>query len=328
MKRCIKCGMPDTRPGSIFTDGICQACINYENRSSIDYDERWKELKQICSDQKKKGGQYDCVVAVSGGKDSTVIVSELDKLEMKMLLVTVADEFTKTKAGEHNINNIAERFNCDHIIFRCEPQTFRRETLRDFEKELHPLKWIEEKIYTKPIEIARNFGIDIVFFGENSAYEYGTESELKIYHPLSDGVVDVLYFFAFCPYDEFGNMHKAREYGFLDLDDFEEWPRQGNIENFTQIDSIAYIVQLWTKYPKYGFQRVCDMTSRLVRKGIMSKEKADMLVSERDHILDPMAKWDFCGRIGITESYFDTIVDKHVNKDIMRKDLIGRWRVK
>ncbi|MFH2143396.1 MAG: flagellin modification protein PseA [Bacteroidota bacterium] len=328
MKTCIKCGMPDTRPGSNFQDGVCLACRNYENRKSIDWSERKKTLKEICEKRISEKGEYDCICPVSGGKDSTVIVSELIKLGMRPLLVTVTDEFTHTQAGLHNVKNIAERFNLDHIIFRHSPQTFKKETLQDLENELHPLKWIEEKIYSTPVKIAKLYKIPLVFFGENSAYEYGSSSTLDLLHFLSDDDTKVYYFFAFFTYNERETMEKAKKYGFKDLDDFNEWFRQGNVENFTQIDSIAYIIQLWTKFPKFGFQRVSDITSRMVRKGQITKQQADLLIKEKDYICDPAAKRDFCNTLGITEKYFDEIVDKHANKDIVVKDVNGNWRRK
>ncbi len=328
MRLCLKCGMPDTRPGSNFKDGVCLACRNYEDRKSINFEEREQLLKEICEKRILENAEYDCVCPVSGGKDSTLIVSELVKLGMRPLLITVMDEFTKTKAGTHNFKNIAERFNLDHLSFRCSPTTFKEQTLKDFENELHPLKWIEERIYTIPVKIAKSFKIPLVFYGENSSYEYGTNNSLDLRHPLSDDKTDVYYFYSFFPYNEIETMKKAKEFGFKDLDDFDEWFRQGNIENFTQIDSIAYIIQLWTKFPKFGFQRVSDISSRMVRKNLLTKEQADLFVKEKDYICDPAAKRDFCKTLLITEEYFDKIVDKHSNKDILVKDVNGNWRRK
>lgn len=326
MKICVRCGMPDTRPGSDFKDGVCLACINYENRKNVDFAERQKFLKEICDKRIAEKGEYDCVCPVSGGKDSTVIVSTLVSLGMRPLLVTVTDEFTKTKAGQHNAKNIAERFNLDHIVVRHAPQTFKAQTLKDFETELHPLKWIEEKIYATPVRIAKAYKIPLVFFGENSGYEYGVNNTLDILHPMSDEEVKVYYFFAFYSYNEMDTMESAKKFGFKDLDDCDEWFRQGNVENFTQIDSIAYMIQLWTKFPKFGFQRVSDITSRMLRKKQITKEQANMLVKERDYLCDPAAKRDFCKTLGITEKHFDEVVDRHANKDILKKDVNGNWR--
>jgi hypothetical protein len=318
--------MPDTRPGSQFLDSICLACRNYENRKNIDWSARASQLEQLCRDRIAQGGQYDCVCPVSGGKDSTVIVGELVNLGMRPLLVTVTDEFTKTKAGSHNLKNISSKFNLDHLVFRHAPQLFIENTRRDFENELHPLKWIEQKIYETPIEVARRYDIPLVFFGESSDYEYGVTNELNLLHPASDDRTQVYFFFAFKPYNETQNWQRAKSWGFRDLDDFDEWFRQGNIENFTQIDSIAYLIQLWTKFPKFGFQRVTDIASRMVRKGQLSKEQAQRLIRERDYICDPAAKRDFCKTLSITEDYFDAIVDRHANREILIKDENNVWR--
>lgn len=327
--RCKKCGFTlGARPGSIDKGDTCQACINLETAKSFDWAERQKDLAEICEAQKGKN-KYDCVVAVSGGKDSTVIVKTLvEEYGMTPLLVTVTDEFTHTKAGLHNAKNIAERWNLDHIVWRCEPKSFIENSKKDFEEELHPLKWVEEKIYQVPIDISEKFGIGLVFFGENSAFQYGTSDELDYQHPLSTPDNQILFFFAFYPYSELGNKKIAKENGFIDLDDTGEWLRQGHIENYTQQDSVAYVIQLWTKFVKFGFQRVSDIACRYVRDGHLTREQALSYIEERDWQCDPMAKRDFCQTLGITEEYFDEVVDKHANKELVEKDINGQWKLK
>jgi hypothetical protein len=250
------------------------------------------------------------------------------------LLVSVTDEFTHTKAGKANIDNLICRYNCDLITFRCSPITFKQETLKDFENELHPLKWIEEKIYSTPTEIAKAFGIKLVFYGENSAFEYGTSERLDIFHYDSDSISDpsghgvkIIFLGAIYPYSISDSLEQARSIGFKDLDDFNEWPRQGSADQFTQIDSVAYIIQLWTKYVKFGFQRVADVACRWVREGKLTYAQARALIDSSDHICDPMAKRDFCDTIGITEAYFDEVVARHANTELVEfRD--GAWRAK
>ena len=332
MRFCNRCGfILGTRPGLLEKDGVCQSCINVENKNNIDFKQRQIWLTKFIKEQYllQHDKQYDCLIAVSGGKDSHMIVKRLIENHWvnNPLLVSVTDEFTHTKAGQHNINNLVTRYNLDHITFRCAPKTFKRETLKDFENELHPLKWIEEKIYAVPLDIARKYGIRLVFFGENSAYEYGTSETLDIFR-VDEPDIKVIYMGAIYPYSIIDSLTEACEIGFKDLDDFNEWYRQGSIEQFTQIDSVAYIMQLWTKYVKYGFQRVSDIACRFVREGMLTKEQAEQYIRERDYICDPQAKADFCKTIGITEDYFDKIVDKHANKDLVYKDINGNWRLK
>ena len=335
MRFCLRCGFPlGTRPGMLERDGVCMSCLNQDKKKDINFKERQGWLTKFIQDQYalQTNKEYDCLVAVSGGKDSHAIVRRLIENHgvKNPLLVSVTDEFTHTKAGQHNINNLVMRYDLDHITFRCKPQTFRKETLKDFENELHPLKWIEEKIYSVPVKIAKNYGIRTIFYGENSAFEYGTSEELSVFHPDSEIPYGphIIFMGAIYPYSISDSLACAREIGFKDLDDFNEWKRKGSIEQYTQIDSIAYIIQLFTKFPKYGFQRVSDIACRFVREDKLSKVQAEALVKDNDYICDPEAKTDFCKTIGITEEYFDKIVDKHANQELVYKDDKGNWRLK
>ena len=332
MNRCSKCGFPlGARPGMYEENGVCGACINLEAAKSFDWAKREQDLKEICEKAKlnNAGSGYDCIVAVSGGKDSTVIVADLvEKYGMKPLLVTVTDEFEHTKAGIHNHENIARRFNLDHLTWRCEPQTFRKETLQSLKNDEPLLKWIEEKIYTVPAMIANKFGIDTVFFGENSDFQYGSVKELAYEHFSSTPEVRVYFYFAFKKYSEMGNRKKAKEYGFKDLEDFKEWYRQGQIERYTQQDSVGYITHLWFKFLAFGFQRVADIACRYVRDGLLTKEQAEQLIKDHDWRLDQQSKEDVCRVVGITEKEFNDICDKRARKDILEKDVNGNWRLK
>lgn len=329
MRLCSKCGfILDTRPGLQEREGVCLACVNSERKKSIDFAARQEWLTKHIQ-ERRTHPDYDCVIAVSGGKDSHMIVRRLIENHgvKNPLLVSVTDEFTHTKAGKHNIDNLVNLYDLDLITFRCKPQTFKQETLNDFVQELHPLKWIEEKIYKVPVEIAKNYGISLVFFGENSAFEYGTSEELDIWHPASGDGVEIIFMGAIYQYSITDSLACAREIGFKDLDDFNEWPRKGSIDQYTQIDSIAYIIQLWTKYVKFGFQRVSDIACRYVREGIFTRAEAVKAIDRHDHVCDPMAKADFCQTIGITEDYFDSIVDHHANRELVEKRE-GVWRRK
>src|SRR3989344_5698516 len=73
MKYCKKCVMPDTKPDLFFDkEGVCDACRSAEAKeTAIDWGAREKELEEILEKHRNKdGGNYDCIVPVSGGKDS------------------------------------------------------------------------------------------------------------------------------------------------------------------------------------------------------------------------------------------------------------------
>ena len=170
MKRCKKCLMPNTRPGITFNDnGICSACLNYENRKNIDYDKRFDELKKLCGKFRGHNGPncYDCMIAVSGGKDSHFqihIIKEI--LNMNPLLVTVEDNFTMTEAGKHNLKNISQEFGCDLISMKPNINLQKRIMRYTFEKYAKPTYIIDRYIYTYPLHMAAKFNIPLLIYGE------------------------------------------------------------------------------------------------------------------------------------------------------------------
>lgn len=328
IRTCNKCGfILGTRPGLMEKDGVCQACINSENKKNIDFKERQDWLTHYIK-QNKTHPKYDCVIGVSGGKDSHMIVATLMEKHnvSNPLLVTVCDEFTMTEAGKHNRDNISRHFSVDHLIFRYSPEDFKKNTLHDFETALHPLKWIEEKLYLTPFEVAKNFGIKLVFMGEDPAYEYGSSAELKKFDKLTNDQVKVLYFGAFYPYSNIASYNVAKKHGFLDLNDCFEWYRSGSCDMYAQIDSIGYIVHHWCKFPKFGFQRVSDMACRFVREGTLTREQACELIKDRDYQLDGKAKADFCRLLSISPDFMDSVVEKHANTALVHKDVNGFYR--
>ncbi len=354
MKHCKKCLMPDTRPGALFNEeGICQACINYENRSKIDWNLRKQELDEICEKYRRSDGYYDCIIPVSGGKDSHRLVYEMKVLrQMNPLLITVGDPFTKTIAGGKNYRNLGETFGCDHILFEISIDLFKRVTRIAFEEFGEPLRFIEWVIYTIPLKMAIQFNIPLVIFGENSAYEYGTSSKEQNYAnetidrifkatnvefwgkkgvslkelnsiipPTAEEYTKVdpkvLFLSYFIPWSSVANLQIAKKYGFHDL--AHEWIREGYIENFEQMDSIAYLIHLWLKYPKFGFQRTSDIASRRVREGLLSLSEATRLIQDNDPLIDQRALDDFCAIIGYSTVQFWEIVEKFWNRNLFEK---------
>lgn len=268
------------------------------------------------------------MVAVSGGKDSTSIVARLfnEYGIKKALLVHISVDFEKTNAGKRNLRNIIDKFNCDLLTVNFNPAELAARMKEDFIVKLNPLLWLEEQIYEKPLEIARRFEINLVFYGENPLFEYGSADELDVFHPATSESLSAIYLGAVHPYSAEEWFRCAQQYGFIDLNDTNEWQRHGQIENYSQIDSIGYHMGIWTKFVKFGFQRVSDIACRYVRENKLTLEQARQFIKDRDYLCDPASKRDFCKTIGITEEFFDKIVEKHANKSIVKKDINGVWK--
>lgn len=332
---CKRCGYPlGCRPNLYEKDGFCGACINDDVKKSIDFNKRQKLLDELIK-KSKSDSEWGGVVAVSGGKDSTMIVKRLIEVHglKNPLLVTCADPFTMTETGKKNLDNLSKYFNLDLITYQYKPKTAIEEIRRDFVDKLNPMIEFEERLSGEdsfPIQIAKKFHIPFVFYGEYAPFEYGDTgiNELPIYHPATTDELKVIFMGAIYPYSIMDSLNEAKSVGFRDLDAMHEWDRIGQIENYTQIDSYGYLVHQWTKYVKFGAQRVADIASRLVREGVLTRQQAILLTNNHDYKCDPKAKRDFCESIGITEEFFDSIVEKHVNRMIVDKDIDGIWKRK
>lgn len=267
-----------------------------------------------------------------------------------------------TKAGEHNIKNISEEFGCNIISIKPDIRTQKKLTRYMFEKYGKPTWYIDRLIYTFPLHMALKFNTPLLVYGENVSYEYGGggyeetySAKGQIYNGVASEVsddeliheaglsvrdlsllkapsamemdkLDPMYVSYFIPWNSFSNYEFAREHGFHDL--AHEWIRTHTVENFDQVDSRAYLVHAWMKYPKFGHSQATDYASRMVRYGMISRDEAVELVKRHDANLDPLCVRDFCDFCGYSETEFWDIVNRFYNREIFDKDVYGKWKLK
>ena len=364
MKFCSKCIMPNTRPGITFNEeGVCIACQNNERKKTIDWDSRMKELEVLCDKyRREKPGQYDCIIAVSGGKDSHYQVHIMKEImNMNPLLITVEDFFTMTEAGKHNVRNISEAFGCNLISFKPNRRAAKVISRYMFEKYGRPLWYVDRLLYTVPLYYAAALNIPLLVYGENVSYEYGGVNDKETYsareqvfngvapgidlqefvdagvpmdeltyleapsHELLDKL-DPIYLSYFIEWNGIRNYEFAKRRGFKDLT--HEWDRTNHIENFNQIDSYGYLLNAWMKFPKYGHAYATDYAARWVRYGLLTREEAVKLAEERDHNVDPKIVEDFCQFTGMSCKEFYEALDKLYNKELFELNEWGQWRLK
>jgi N-acetyl sugar amidotransferase len=357
--------MPDTRPGMKFNDeGVCSACQSYEHRKEVDWVTRYKELEMLCDKYRGMNGtSYDCAIAVSGGKDSHYQVYLMKEvMKMNPILFSVEDNFEMTEAGKHNIKNISEEFGCNIISLKPDRKAQKILMKYTFEKYGKPTWFIDRLIYTFPLHMAIKFNTPLLVYGENVSFEYGGfdyEETYSARNQLNNGVasdipleeliqidgitekalemtkapsrdelssLDPIYVSYFVPWNSIANYRFAKKRGFKDLT--HEWNRTHHIENFDQIDSPAYLIHSWLKYPKFGHSSASDYASRFVRYGLLTRDEARELVRKHDHNLDPRCVDDFVKFLGYSYSEFWNIIDHLYNKEIFEKNSFGEWVLK
>jgi len=357
--------MPDTRPGVYLDDsGVCNGCRHAEHKKTVDWVARKAEFEKICDKYRRKGNEYDCLIAVSSGKDSYYQVWMM-KEEMKMnpLLVSV-DNLDWTRTGEGNFQNLLDTFSCDCLVFRNDTELHRKMSRIGFEHDGF-IAWLWDRlVYTYPIWVAIKMNIPFVIYGEDVNVEYGGSQTREIASALDQINNDVVrdygwklwtnngiskdelvmaqypsaeevkrakldpqylsYYFKWSGYE---HMELAKKYGWKSLNDTGEWKREGFIEDYDQIDDMAYLVDPWLKYPKYGHARATDVSCYWIREGRISREEGVELVKEHDHKIDPLALGHYLSFSGYTKKEFWNIVEKFWNRNVFEK-VNGKWRLK
>jgi len=186
---CNRCVMSNQRPGSvpefrhtrnregakymnIDQEGVCDACRHAEQKKSIDWEERERELKDLLDRYRRDDGQYDCLVPGSGGKDSTFQAHVLKYKYGMHPLTCTWPPILYTDYGYKNFKNWIEVGGFDNLTFKQSGRVMKLLTRLSIENLLHPFQTFILGQKNLAPKLAAKLGIDLVFYGENEA-EYG-----------------------------------------------------------------------------------------------------------------------------------------------------------
>ena len=173
---CKLCLTPNSRPRIIFTENVCNACINSKNKRKINWKKRKNEFLKIVNKIKQKNKDqnkdYDCVVPWSGGKDSSYIAYRLKfEFGLNPLLVTFSP-LILNEIGEHNRQTLIKK-GFDSIFFRPNEKVSQELARRFFIERGNPKVAWDAGINSIPIQIAIKYKIPYVFYAEHGESEYG-----------------------------------------------------------------------------------------------------------------------------------------------------------
>lgn len=358
IRYCDRCVMPETKPDILFDRGVCSACRHYESRVEIDWDARRGELEQVLDRYRSKDGStYDCIVPVSGGKDSTFQVIRMLGLGMNPLCVTATTD-KLSDIGRRNIDNI-KSLGVDSIEVSVNP-VVRRRINRLALTEVGDISWPEHVlIFTVPVRLAVQLGVPLIVWGENSQNEYGGPAVAAGGHTLtrrwleefggllglrvSDliGQEDVearhlvqytypgdedlarvgvsgIFLGYFVPWDGWANALVAQAHG------FETYPKmvEGSLANYENLDNVHTGIHDYFKFLKYGFGRATDLACSHVRRGRLTRADAVELVKLHDGKFPSVYLGypieEVLEEIGMTRDEFDKVCDRFTNKKLFR----------
>jgi len=367
MDYCKKCVQPDTRPGIQFdSHGVCPACRYAEDLVSVDWEARRQELKRIVERAEKDNhSEYDCIIGVSGGKDSTrQALYVRDVLGLKPLLVSCNYPPEQlTERGARNISNLIS-LGFDTINVMPDPQVWKKLMRKSFLEYGNLAKSTEMALYATLPKLSIAYHIPLAFLGENPATQMGDlatgslnwdANKMKNTNTIAEGsaiylgdgvAAQDLYWYRYPSDDEMAwaniqvvylgyfwpNFTKVDNAAFSMTHGLEvrtDTPlERGALHPFEALDDDFVFVNQMVKYFKYGFGKVTDEVCELIRYGRMSREEGFALVEKYDGKCSPEYIRRFCEYIDISEKEFWELAESHRNKELFEKDASGAWRLK
>jgi len=349
---CTKCVYPsiNAAPMSFDEEGVCMGCRMSSNKVDIpesEWDTRKKMLIDILEENRSKdGSRADCIIAVSGGKDSHFQTHYIKNvLGFNPLLVTYYGN-NYSEVGQRNLLRMKEVFDVDHIIYQPGVGLLKKLNRLGFEI-MGDMNWHNHiGICTTPMKLATQLGIPIVIWGEhgygdlsgqfsmNDYIEWTYRTRLEHYcrgyewnYMLEKMEITSQDMLAF-KYPSDSEIFKTGLRG-IHLSNYTKWEANDHSQlvrekygfevpsysfdrtyrNMSNLDDIHENgVHDYMKWIKLGYGRCTDHATKDIRAGIMSREEAIKLVEKYDHVKpSDLTRW--LKYVDMSEEEFDSIAD-------------------
>lgn len=303
----------------------------------------------------RRSGQHDCIIGVSGGKDSTrQALWVRDNLGFNPLLVSTA--YPPRQATDRGVDNVANLINLDFdiLISSPNPDTWRQMMRASFFEYANWAKSTELALFSSVPRIAIDLGIPLILWGENPALQLGdlgtmgrdgmdgnhlrymntlgggsnewlkrlgfSEPELIPYtYPSEEEFVanDVTILFLGWALGDWSLLNNGIYAGLVGLRSREEKPEfSGDPFGVSSLDEDWVAVNQMIKYYKFGFGRATEYVNELIRSGDLGREEAVSFVESYDGVCDDSYVESFCDFIGISIQEFWTSVRRSMNREL------------
>ena len=365
---CKTCLFPDTKPDLYFDkNGICDACLSAERkhgkRITVDWKKRANNFKEILENVRHTSEIYNCIVPVSGGKDSTWQVYAMKNVHKMRPLAVTFDQFDQTELGTNNLE-VLKSIGVDHIHFSLNPHIIKALVKKCFEIVGDPY-WVNHVgIWTIPMHIANNFNIPLVIQGENPIFEYGgpekerdnmvmdkrwrqelggmrgfreedmvdneiSMEDLKILQypnesELAKKGISCIFYGGYFKWEPNKHTEFVKKFGWK----ARKNPQAGSYLKTENCDMQFIDIRERIKFLKYGYGRTTDQLNILIRQKKITRPKALKIAKKIDGKADNKNIKKFCNYIGISITKYENIMDSFVNHEIFVKDNRGEWRLK
>ncbi len=347
---CTRCTIPSTQEGVTFDEmGICTACISSEEKMHIDWNKREKDLLEILKNAKSNSGNgYDCVLPISGGKDSFFQAHVLTQVyDVKPLAVTFSHNWF-SETGFYNLQRCLEVFNLDHIQFTPARNLVNKLARKSINVIGDSCWHCHAGVGAFPLQIATKFKIPLLVWGESIAENDGREgygcpkikfdrdyftkvsAKLTAEEMVDDNLSSKdLHPFSLPSYKEIDDagVHGIHlgDYIFWDDERQTEWIRdtygwketemEGTYKGYKSAECIMSGMHDFTCYLKRGYGRATVQTAVDVRNGLLTRKEGFELIKKHDQEI-PEALDYYLEITGLNDNEFYRIMNSKKLKEL------------
>lgn len=363
MKYCTRCVYPENHPLNLTFDnqGVCSGCRVHEEKDVLNWDERYGKLQELVDKYKNtSGNNYDCVVPVSGARDSYYIVNTVLKLGLRPLLVTYNKHYN-TEVGIRNLAYLRTLMGQDLMTMTVDPATVKKITRATLRKN-GSMYWhciAGQTVF--PVQVAVRFKIPLIIWGAHQGLDqvgmfshldevemtrkYRKDHDLMGYE--AEDLLDPEAGITQADVQQYAYPHdkeiekvgvrgiylnnyirwdtKAQHERMIKEYGYESHEQTRTFDTYNDVDCFHYSdIHDYIKFLKLGYGKASDHASREIRLKRMTREEGIELV-KKYQTLEPATLDLFLDWIGMTRDGFYYLVDQHRDPRAWRQEEGGAW---
>lgn len=361
--RCVYPGVAAT-PLTFDDEGVCSGCRTHEEQLTVDWDRRRAMFDRLIARYRSADrSNYDCVIAVSGGKDSFWQAHLLCKeYGLKVLFVCYAEN-NHTDVGMRNIQRMRESFKGDFLHLTPEVEVLKKLNRLGMLAMGDPNWHTHIGIMTLPIIMAAKFQVPLFIYGEHGfmnlggmhsyndlvefTKKYRTEHMCRGFDWFdfvedTEGLSEQDFLWAKYPTDEeiealgLRGIFISNYFGWNQLDHLHQMEELYGFEQYAVPFDRTYRrdsnlndvhdngIHDWMKYVKFGYGRATDHACRDIRNGVMKRDEGIEMVRELDHVIPgDIPRW--LEYVGWTRSYLYEVADRFRDPRVWVRDVGDHW---
>ena len=361
MNWCTSCVTPDTRPNlTLDANRVCNACDAAAMKHEIDWKQREDSFMAVVDAAKAQKRDYDCVIPVSGGKDSHWQVIKCLELGLNPLCVTWKAP-SRTVIGQANLQNLIN-LGVDHIDWQINPFAEKKFLVKALDRFGATAIPMHLALFNIPLKVAVKFAIPLVVWGENSAFEYGgkedermgfslnttwlkkygiahgttwkdwvdadlSEAELSGYkgpmpEELESKGIKAVFMGYYYAWDPETSLKIAIAHGFKRAESAKT-----GVYDYADIDDDFISIHHYLKWYKFGFTRVFDNLSLEIRNGRTTRDQAIAVIKQMGDQTPHRDIETFCSHVGMSKPEFFKRIEKFRNSEVWQHEN-GTWKIK